>query len=787
MPTINGPLIQNRRGDTFFDVWEWGGRPGDTTSGSVDKALEAIRNYINNVRSVNAPGIGPNINPIEIHFRGSVKQWTLQRPFFVDWSNCTISGDGQEQTTISMVQGSRYPCFIFGMPRIPQVTNAAFIGFGANTPVSLSSDHWVDAYNVLNPDTVASSGLKWGLSLKNDSVISCPLTPFSHGISDGWVRTRQLTVDFCVDFGAVPNANNAPLFGMSNSEGSAQPSPWLIEMASASVVRFTFATTGTNQPSNQSITFSLGGSTGLFRISFQIDLAAATAQAYVNGNQVAVTIGNPTAFNAANNLYFVRNECMPFNIGKRATTVINQSFTTSVNHKYYGLRVANKLMYQNVTIGNPQVNAVGTNIGTAPTDFERYFDKNRNCVGCLALTDPPTGDPNCFNDGRVVTIWGGTSTDTHGMNFVSCGYFLNIYVGITPILTQDTRIQDMTVLSGKQTPSGVNGTPTGYWMTTFGQAIAVGANWELHVTRVLARAFGQAIGSLNTGANYTIYLDEVTVGGGDAGYYGSAQIVWAQTLIGELGRMTLHMRGCNGIFKNLFFGECDIQAETVIYIRGDQYGGIYEFTNVQFDQEAGKGPTTSLIVCEGHQFTNTSLRITDMGFGVLPANAVAIWLKDSNPDPVNIDYRTPTGGTTLRSFKLDGLQGAGTNHTAQVRTDGTLWGGEIKGLQIFRGGYAKLEAVPMIENTGPGGLGRVVSIHEVYNTLPRSSSWYASCHKLIMQLTPDGCYCTIRCSKTGTYNTSNPPAWSGSEVNSVTETTLAGYIIDNSYITCSLV
>jgi len=778
-----GTSVPPRNGDTFFDVWEWGGRPGDATSGSVDKALEAIRNYIINVRDASSPSVGPHHNPVTIYFRGSRQQWTLQRPFFLERTNWEVRGDGMTQTTITKPQGDRAPCFIIGMPRTP--VNSGFLGSDGKTPTTLKPAHWVDLYGILDTSAAAAPGKRWGFNLNGDTNISCPMTPFSHGISDGWALTRKMTVDFCVDFGAGPVGSN-PLFGMAHPNATlAGYYPWFFDTVAVNGdtrIRFTFATTGTNQPNNQNIYFSLGASSGMFRVSFQIDLEAATAQAYVNGNQVAVTISNQAAFRAENNLYFVQNIFAPFNIGKLTTRVVTQA-PDPVNHKYYGLRVANDLMYKNRGVGLPQAKvSADASVNVAPTDFERYFDTKRNCVASFPMTDPPIGSANCYNDGRCVTIKGGNDPATHGINLTCVGYFLNVYRGATPILTSNNAIKGLTALAGATTPSGVNGTPKGSWQAAFGQAIAIGAAWEVTITDVHARGGGHGIGSLNTGANYTIYLKDIIAGGSDAAYYGHWQIVKMENFQTDVvGRTALRFVGSGGRFRDVFTGDCNAATESVVHIHSDQYGGGYSFTSFMSDSEGGWGPQKAVIIAEGHHFTPTSLRIDGLAVGKLTDDAVVIWLKDDNSAP-GTDYRNPTGGDGTRLFTLTNTNIFGANHAAQIRTDGTLWSGEIRNHQMARGGYAWSEIVPMIENTGPGGVGRVKSIHKEYSAPPRGGTWAKESHVLEMQLPVAGQFATLRCVESGSYNTATPPVWSGSDVQgSGGDDMPGGYLVDNSY------
>ena len=777
MGTAIGMAIPNTHGDTFFDVWEWGGRPGDQTTGSVDKALEAIRNYIINVRDVNAT-VGNS--PAVIYFRESTQTWWLQRPFFVERNRWEIRGAGRLQTLVNAVAGSRQPCFIFGLSRRP--ANATFVGYDGINPIVLDPGHWVDSFGVLDTSAVTATGQKWGLRFKNDSYVSCPLTPFSHGISDGWLSTRQMTVDFCIDVGSGFSASTVPLFGMSRQEGTGSgPLPWYFFGFGTNFIRFVFATTGLNQPTQQTVQFSIGAARGVVKVSFQIDLATAKTQAYVNGTQVAVQINFPLVFLASNNMSFAQNQYAPFNLGMQGISVIgvNTSLSPPVDHTYYGLRIANALMYTDAGAGNPQINAVGSHSGVAPTDYERYFDLTRNCVASFPMTDPPTGNINCFNDGRCVTITGGSDGSTHGSPFKAVGYFLTICTSSTPVLTSNNRIKDISVSNGAPLTSGTNGTPPGGWRVAFGQAIAIGAVWEMFIENVTASSCGHGVGSLSAGATFTVHINDLISSGGDAAYYGYDQGIWLKDFrVVNMGRTGMRLVSCFTNMENLTFGD-SFNCDVVVYIHGSEYGGTHNITNLMSDNEAGDGPYLAGIICESVRFSPVFLKLNVCGFGKVADSAVLIWLKDNNGGKG--DFTNPGIANTLKIVEIDLLSAFGTNHTANIRTDGTLWGGEIRNYQAANGGYSYSETVPMFDHTGANGRGRITHRSSDYMLPPRGGKWDANCHKLEMQFPAPGCYSVLRCFRSGTYGTNTPPLWNGSDIIDTGDNNIGGYIVDNVY------
>jgi hypothetical protein len=130
---------------------------------------------------------------------------------------------------------------------------------------------------------------------------------------------------------------------------------------------------------------------------------------------------------------------------------------------------------------------------------------------------------------------------------------------------------------------------------------------------------------------------------------------------------------------------------------------------------------------------------------------------------------------------VQGLTTFGTNHAANIRTDGTLWGGEVRDYQVSSGGYNYIEAVPMFDNTGKNGLGRVVHRSNFYRVPPRGGKWDAYCHILEMQFPAPGCFSILKCMRTGTYGTDTPPLWDGSDVVDAGSNSIGGYLTDNVY------
>lgn len=769
---------RKRRGDTWFDVSEWGGRPGDTTDGSVDNALEAIRNYILNVRDV---GVNPKTSEAVIYFPGDTDDWYLQRPFFVERGNWEVRGAGRETARVTNVAGNLMPCFIFGMPRAPQ--DPKYKAYDGHTPLTLDASHWVDCYGILDGFAATSAGKRWGLRFKNDSNLSCPMTPFSHGIGDGWSLTRQMTVDFCITPGAGLQLATGPLFGMGNIGGGiSYVSPWQFAVVGTNLVRFTFRTTGSNQPANQYVQFSPGATTGLMKITFQIDLVNAKAWAWCNGLPLAVTISNPTAFQAANGMSFVRNDYFPFNVGKTGATVVNQSDPATVDHTYFGLQICNRLVYKddrtNPQLRDTEINGSPGSAGATITDLNRYFD-SVNAVAYLTLTDPPPGDAKHYNDGRVVSISGGNKGNTHGSNFTAAGYFLSTCINPTPINTTRNRISDIAVTCKGPVASGINGTQPGAWMTPFGSAIAVGAVWEMYATNVTANGAGHGIGSLNAGAVFTNYIDDCWLSGGDAAYYGYWQIVDSKRVLITQGRAGVRLAASAANMEDLTMGDAGLGTDAGVYIHYGQYGGQYTFTNFNYDNEKSYGPKLAAIVWEGSDAAPSYLQINNLNIGRLPDPCVAVWVRDANITPS--DFRNPTGLSSPRRLTIDGMSIFGFNHTAQIRTDGTLTYGEIKNLQNSFGTLAIVEAVPTFDHTGPGGLGRIVRRHRDYVMPPRGGQWTAGGNVLDMQLPMPGQCATLRCVRSGTMNTANPPLWDGADVLDDGAGTVSAMGIQNTY------
>ena len=368
-----------------------------------------------------------------------------------------------------------------------------------------------------------------------------------------------------------------------------------------------------------------------------------------------------------------------------------------------------------------------------------------------------------------------TSATLHGFNCECQAYFLHYTTNGTSILTKYQGIEGVFVSSGspQQTVDTLG------WRCAFGQAILVGSIWEHRIKNVNATSGGHAIGSLNTGANYTGYIEQCILSGGDAAYYGCWQIiVFKNITITNGGRGGCRMVGCSSDFDYWFSGDRS-GAETSIKLHKSEYGGSITMNNMLFDNEAGSGVTLAEIVIEAQHFSSNQLIINGAGFGNVSPGASLILLRDTLSGTG--DYMTASSGNSGRFFSAKGIMLAGTSHDSIVELDGTLWNGLLDDPKCKSGGTQYIEKCAVISSTEALGRSNVKSVHNGFAMPPGGGTWIAGVSTLKVPFPLPGQFREYRCVRTGTNRTSSPSLWEG--INPVDDGTgaNAGYGWSNSY------
>ena len=738
-------------GSAWYDVWEYGGRPGDFTGASVDNAIERIR------AAYTARDAGKSRKPVVIYFRDSKDPWWTKTPIFLDRDDIELRGAGRRATVLQSAVALP-GVVIVAQSRAP-LNSTIPVAQGSKSPLTLSADHWVDAYGRLDSSAAGSPGLRWGIRTKNDAHVAFWACPFTHGfvdpakkIPDSWTGIRKLTIDFAVDSGSGTQLAAGDLFGLGSlAEGVL--SPWVMLASATNTVQFKARLSDGN---NRTWSFSLGQATGLVKVTFQIDLTNATVQAYVNGTQVAVSYQSPTQPFTPGSYTFVRNEYYPFLVGMSGMGINGPTGGVyPIDRTWYGLRLVAGTVYADNGVGKPQARLDGVTI----TDFRRYFDTlTPGTMGMLSLRDMPVGS-GAVCDGRMVT--GSSPMGTFLGLLVTTGA-QGTYTGGT---IRNVTVRDITVAAPGD--------------TSYGCAISLGAFLDVRIRNVEAIGGIHGISTLNSLAAYALYMDDIRVSGSDAGYYGNYQLAHINGLYGGNCYLTgIRTYACSLLARNLWWDTSGV-AETGIKLHGGDYGGWYEFENLVWDTEDGTAPSNAVIYCENMQASTPLLRCKNLFVATCGESGSVFSLSDKSQNGRSSSAR-PT-------FSCDGLYIVGYNHTAQVVTNGTQWSGVIRDI---RTGYDSSQfQVPAVINLGPGGKGRVVAEHRgILNGPPRSGTWTAGADRIYPVDPADGQAMELVCTTSGTFGTPTAPSFAVTKTFDLSPTgdALAAYVADHVYVTASL-
>lgn len=734
-------------GTAWYDVYEWGGRPGDATltvPNSVDIALENIRTDI-----LAADVANGNVQiPVTIFFRDSVTTWNVNRPIWLDRPNIEIKGAGRYATTIRGGADNSRPVILLGCQRRPK---------NSGTVYTLTNDHWVDLYGKLDTTAANAINKKWALRTKTDAHVAFVATPFDHGPLDSnsnpglWASCTQLTIDFAIDSGVGNPLTPGVLFGIGpgSGEGFSRCGGWYVD-CDATYITFHFATALNTY---QTVKFPHGGATGLIRVAFQIDLAAATYSAYVNRLQVACTYTGAT-FTVGSALRFAANEQLaPFQIGAQATNVTNVGNTTAIDRTFCGLCLTFATVYTTPGVGFAPARADGRTVN----DLNTYFLNNTNTV-FLTLTDGPNDTAYGPYDGRCVTI--------EAYYVFMMGFFLNNTYHNILAAVDSLSVRDLTVKIG------------GYG-AHWGSAILIGAITQLAINDVSAVGGSHGIGSWFVGAGWVIQIRNIAVSGSVAGYYGRAHGVNIESFqVNAFTRAAFIFCESTVTIKNGIINGAASGADTAIKIYAGDYAADYWFENIVQDTEAGQWPRV-YVSCENSIAVPTALRMKNMGMGLLADNGIVAELIDK--------YYTNANQNSTRGaiFELSGIEIYDYKYRAIVVTDGPLWYGEVKDVQIVAT-LPNFDHSPMIENAGANGIGRVISTHLEYKAPPRNSAWIRNCHKFDLLGGPVGQFTQLRCAVSGQYGTATPPRFMGLNAIDPDGVCLAAFAVDNTYITATL-
>ena len=734
-------------GELWVDVRDYGAKSdGGITdnSGPIQAAIDALSSKL----------AGKPILKGVVFIPSASLPYMVTKSIWVDAPNIEIQGEGWG-SQVQMNGGYKRPVFIFGIRRVEQALVS-----GQWVPVQIDSSNRPDLYGKLDTSAAPVPGNKWGIRTNGTSFVHFQANSMSSGPGssagfpylDNWTETSKLTLEFCIeppDGQAFPPL--APLLGMGND--LYETSPVLVYVAEAPdqlLVSFETSDIGNGlfKP-NRAFTISLQGALPPYRIALQFDLDNAIVTAFLNGVQMPFTSSvnlapnSPCPFIPGTGLRFSQNEHYPFLIGSQGWSGLTpgSNVGTGIDLRLYGLRLSNTIRYQNNGAGQTQrrIDAPASTIN----DAYAYFGNDANTICFLAMTDDPATSV------RAVTA---TNGNTAGYGGMSSGFFLNTanLGGVIGNAIRDIAVQ-----------GAVNA----------GQTICLGGILEMTIDNVMAIAGFNGIGSLNTYANYTVYIQNSWIEGYDAPYFGMFQLSIGRNIyFGGAGRVTMRYLGGSADWGNILVARASPVTECIVKIRNGMYGGNFSFSSLLVDFE---GETLSLaaIYCEAAEYCPApSLRLTDIFLGTLGQTASAVMLRDgsASPDPNHLPCW----------LVVDNLQSGDTSFRSLIDVDGPLWRGDVKG--------GDLRVTRLTHEGTWGNTTNVVVRDTAFTAPPRTLHWYNGAHVLEVRSPAAGQYAEWRCTATGDYGTPTPPVWAGlNPVSSVTNA-LACYVLNHAYLTAAL-
>ncbi|MEO6809043.1 MAG: hypothetical protein ABI353_08010 [Isosphaeraceae bacterium] len=722
LPVTNAADPPRRRAadprDGWYDIRDYGAQPGH----SPEQAARTHRVLQGLVDLLARPG---HKYSRTIYIPGADEPWTIDRPVFLDQSQITIQGDGPS-SIVQMAPDRDDSCFFVGISRTPR--DKVF------TP-----DHWIDLFGKLDASAAPRPGVRWGLRTRGDSHIAQGAGPFCYGTGDYWAETRQLTVEFALDFSVTPYHDFA-FFGVS---GRGQPQPWMLFGAAGEfVVAYRTRDGSITGGTVRMFRFKPPAGRGVHRIAFQIDLTTARVSAFVDAVEVATTGDNGgTDFQAASNLKFSANQNMPFKINAAGTGA--NSFSSDYfeyDHKFardlwlYGLRVSKTIRYATAGVGRRWRRRDGTPIDDAHT----FFEADAETVALLPLQDPPKSGAAS----RLVSVKAGPAGG--GRN--SSALFLSPEHG-TPYSAQGPHhFRDVTV---KATPG------------FYGDAVTLGFALDFSAERSQFHGGAHGIGSWNWGANYVTRLRDCQFTATDASiynHYGQMELTACRfhshgraTIWADLGIIRAHNLWC------AYGGK----PEFIVKLTN---GGAFLANHFEVDIEGGDYPSIAGFYAEssnqGGSVEGGRLDLKDIAFGTIGPKSPLVLLHQTNPfDPPS-------------AFRLEGLILVGGSYPALVQTDGRVWNGEIQ--------TEVQPTYPPVLHTNSEA-GGIVSRHRRFIGPPRETTWTRGAHRLDVTMPADAQFTLWRCVATGSYGTAKPPRWQGFDPVDAGENGLAAYLTGHSY------
>jgi len=460
----------------------------------------------------------------------------FESPVYLDGSNITVRGGGVGTRVVGR-NGYGGPVFVPGVGRLERMG--------------------MDPAEFRTPSPAGGLGIR--TRKKVQLLVAAHPAQLGGGVTTGNLVPDYWTApaycwEFLLRLPTTPESS-AGLFGLTQSEGGA-PCPW--------------SWRGGHDPGDIMLWFRTPEQAGTqyrrdhfrfpydgrwHRVTYQLDLEAGRADAWVDGTAVAITRTSTDGTPVKPGMRLARHDgTVPFSVGTGGGGAAGHTDTD-----LGGLNVSRGLKYKHGTPAEVRLDGKAVN-DSRYTEVLSGHGKGPDTVFCLALDDRPA---------------------THVRLRSQTGTGVGFWLPHAPKPSGNIRFENLTMITGIQAP------------------LAVGHVFGLDLIDVDAgRASLQGIGSIPIGCTYMVHMDRCKVGGLDCAYFGYQQILRAtNTQVPQSGRDGIRCKGGDFQWRNSFFSFNLESTETYFRSVSNGYGGLFTVEDAQIDNENG-GPKVAAIDIE---------------------------------------------------------------------------------------------------------------------------------------------------------------------------------------------
>ena len=738
---IGGGVISGSPVDPFrFDVRDYGAKAiygfdnAPAFQAAVDAAAAKVRATLATTYWL--------LPKVIVHIPATDSPYYVGGPVYVDESYIEIHGDGPG-TNVFNYGGVCSPIFVLGLKRTPTV-----MVDGQPRVLAADANYRPDCFGKLDNSVTSGTGQRWGFRSHGESFIVSHASPLSagtlspaSGCIDNWADTRKLTIEFAVEgFAGGKLSPDIQILGSGNRDKNALYPFKIATTYQGNQIRLHLSTQEV-QYGPLTCYFAdmpLSTTTGVQRLTWQIDLDSGLVTGYADGNQVFASTSLGPGWRPG--LRFAENQGHPFAIAEYGGIQAGGFYSPNgYDFALYGLSLSNSIRYQNTGINTPQKRA--DQPGTAINDAYRYFGNSVTDPGFLCALD---FSENPALKGRHLSV---RSPYGNASAFI-CHSYTGDFAG-----TSNNAIRNMRISGGRN----------------YGTNIVMGQVGDLTLSGVRSESSFYGAASLPCAVSYIVRAENCMLSGGDAGFFSIGQIVWMRDItFGVSGRASMRFYGGAVDAERLFVYHWSTNSQSTISIHNSDTGGNYSFKYIHVDFE-GESYGRAAFYCERHPYTpGTSLRLQDVILGTV-GNVPAIALRDSYGP----------GAFQPATLIADNFLIYGSTFGSVVEVDGPSWRGEVRNL-------AAAEDNSRVRNLGTFGTETGVIVRDRRKAPPRTRPWVAGGHVLDVPAPTDGQFAEWRCVAGGAYGTPTPPVWSGLHPLASRPGALAGYVVNHGYITVAL-